>query len=174
MDTKNLQAWKCLPRGDLEYVGARGCYQIFLTELRHHINKTLLAAYQDPPPDPNRSLNSSSSLNSLNSRRVEYIFSVPTTWNEDTIKYFKEEIREAGFGLCLLHSYYAGSSLTEADAAAIYTMEMERVTTSDNTERFGRHFPNGEIQAGDIIVVADLGGATTVSPLQVLHYSGLN
>lgn len=52
--------------------------------------------------------------------KVEYIFSVPTTWKKrPVIENFEEIVKKAGFGTHRNHSVTIG--LSEAEAAAIYT-----------------------------------------------------
>ena len=51
--------------------------------------------------------------------RVEFIFSVPTTWAPvPTVENFKRIVRDAGFGSQTHHSVNIG--LTEAEAAAVH------------------------------------------------------
>ncbi|KAI5795049.1 hypothetical protein EDC01DRAFT_629803 [Geopyxis carbonaria] len=76
---------------------------------------------------------------------VEYIFSVPTTWsNQSVVDRFKVCIREAGFGRLNNHFFTIG--LTEAEAAAVYTMN------TMNTDTYS---------VGDTLIVCDAGGGTT-------------
>jgi hypothetical protein len=56
---------------------------------------------------------------SLKSTKVEYIFSVPTTWNEVVVTDYQEIIRNAGYGKVAGHTARIG--LTEAEAAAVYS-----------------------------------------------------
>jgi hypothetical protein len=52
--------------------------------------------------------------------RVEYLFSVPTTWSEDiVVRDYREIAKEAGFGMKGNDSLIIG--LTEAEASAAYT-----------------------------------------------------
>lgn len=50
---------------------------------------------------------------------IEFIFSVPTTWNNHTVERFRTIIHRAGFGQHLRHVVSIG--LTEAEAAAVHT-----------------------------------------------------
>jgi hypothetical protein len=50
---------------------------------------------------------------------VEYIFSVPTTWDNAVVAEFQNLFTKAGFGSVKGHTAIAG--LTEAEAAAVYT-----------------------------------------------------
>lgn len=54
--------------------------------------------------------------------KIEFIFSVPTTWRPDppdTVQRFKKIIYNAGFGQFASHNVVIG--LTEAEAAAVHT-----------------------------------------------------
>ena len=74
-------------------------------------------------------------------RQVEFLFSVPTTWETPiTIAHTEGLIREAGFGTEPGH--VAKISLTEAEAAAVYVSKQS-------------------YQVGDIFLVCDAGGGTT-------------
>ncbi|KAK6005790.1 hypothetical protein QM012_007432 [Aureobasidium pullulans] len=74
-------------------------------------------------------------------RRVEFLFSVPTTWETPiTIANTERLIKEAGFGNEPGH--LAKISLTEAEAAAVYVSKQS-------------------YQIGDIFLVCDAGGGTT-------------
>jgi hypothetical protein len=75
------------------------------------------------------------------SRQVEFLFSVPTTWETPiTIATTEGLIKEAGFGTEPGH--IAKVSLTEAEAAAVYVSKQS-------------------YQVGDIFLVCDAGGGTT-------------
>ena len=88
--------------------------------------------------------------------RVEFIFSVPTTWKPyPTIEDFKAIIERSGYGRERNHSVVIG--LTEAEAAAVYT-------SKDMATKF-RH--------GDVLLVCDAGGGTTdLSLLKVVATHG--
>lgn len=74
-------------------------------------------------------------------RHVEFLFSVPTTWETPiTIANTERLIKEAGFGNEPGH--VARISLTEAEAAAVYVSKQS-------------------YQIGDIFLVCDAGGGTT-------------
>jgi hypothetical protein len=51
--------------------------------------------------------------------RIEFIFSVPTTWEVPVVEKFKRIVRAAGFGKRTAHSVSVG--MTEAEAAAVWT-----------------------------------------------------
>ncbi|KAF2025512.1 hypothetical protein EK21DRAFT_76264 [Setomelanomma holmii] len=84
--------------------------------------------------------------------RIEFIFSVPTTWATITVENFKKIVREAGFGSRLGHTLMIG--LTEAEAAAVHV----------STEA------PGIFREHDILLVCDAGGGTT--DLSVLRVTG--
>lgn len=79
-------------------------------------------------------------------RTVEFVFSLPTTWNSlDTINRFKDAIDAAGFDVHKPARHSATVELTEAEAAAVY------IATS----------PQVALAKGDIILICDAGGGTT-------------
>ncbi|KAH8731915.1 hypothetical protein GQ44DRAFT_670576 [Phaeosphaeriaceae sp. PMI808] len=85
--------------------------------------------------------------------RIEFIFSVPTTWAlVPTVENFKRIVKQAGFGLPRNHSLVIG--LTEAEAAAVHV----------STEA------PGIFRENDILLVCDAGGGTT--DLSVLSVTG--
>ncbi|PSN59230.1 hypothetical protein BS50DRAFT_658863, partial [Corynespora cassiicola Philippines] len=78
--------------------------------------------------------------------KIEFIFSVPTTWRPDppdTVQRFKKIIYNAGFGQFASHNVVIG--LTEAEAAAVHT---------------ARSAP-GIFRENEILIVCDVGGGTT-------------
>ncbi|KAF2865830.1 hypothetical protein BDV95DRAFT_632187 [Massariosphaeria phaeospora] len=85
--------------------------------------------------------------------RIEFIFSVPTTWAPvPTVENFKRIVREAGFGQHYSHTVTIG--LTEAEAAAVHV----------STEA------PGIFRERDILLVCDAGGGTTdLSVLKVTN-----
>ncbi|KAL1629825.1 hypothetical protein SLS56_005221 [Neofusicoccum ribis] len=74
---------------------------------------------------------------------VEFLFSVPTTWDHRTCKRFEAITRAAGFGKHANHRVV--TSLTEAEAAAVFT-------STEEPGLFNTH---------DILLVCDAGGGTT-------------
>ncbi len=77
-------------------------------------------------------------------KRVEFIFSMPTTWtNQAILNEFKTVIQASGFGREAMHT--AKLELTEAEAVAVYTVKTAQI-------RF---------EKGDIFLVCDAGGGTT-------------
>ncbi|KAF2467943.1 uncharacterized protein BDR25DRAFT_335749 [Lindgomyces ingoldianus] len=76
--------------------------------------------------------------------RIEFIFSVPTTWAPNpTVENFRSIVERAGFGQHIGHSVTIG--LTEAEAAAVHV----------STEA------PGIFRERDILLVCDAGGGTT-------------
>ena len=85
--------------------------------------------------------------------RLEFIFSVPTTWAPvPTVENFKRIAKDAGFGSHAKHTLTVG--LTEAEAAAVHV----------STEA------PGIFREGDVLLVCDAGGGTT--DLSVLRVTG--
>ncbi|KAF1998144.1 hypothetical protein P154DRAFT_263300 [Amniculicola lignicola CBS 123094] len=85
--------------------------------------------------------------------RIEFIFSVPTTWPvHPTVELFKTIVAKAGYGQHKNHSVSIG--LTEAEAAAVHI----------STEA------PGIFRERDILLVCDAGGGTT--DLTVLRVTG--
>jgi hypothetical protein len=81
-----------------------------------------------------------------NDARIEFIFSVPTTWKpHPTVERFRSITEKAGFGKSPNHTSSIG--LTEAEAAAVH---MSRESPAIFKER-------------EILLVCDAGGGTTVS-----------
>ena len=56
---------------------------------------------------------------------IEFVFSVPATWNTDVVDVFKNLARDAGFGQCPEHKVSA--SLTEPQAVAAFTLSEEDI-----------------------------------------------
>lgn len=77
--------------------------------------------------------------------KVEFLFSVPTTWNPGTVETFRSLINQAGFGGPAYANHVVTVSLTEPEAAAVYTS-----TTA-----------SGIFRENDVLVVCDAGGGTT-------------
>lgn len=85
--------------------------------------------------------------------RIEFVFSVPTTWAPvPTVENFRRIVKEAGFGAHPGHVLEIG--LTEAEAAAVHV----------STEA------PGIFRENDILLVCDAGGGTT--DLSVLKVTG--
>jgi molecular chaperone DnaK (HSP70) len=76
--------------------------------------------------------------------KVEFIFSVPTTWKPNpTVERFRKIIERAGFGRSPNHTAVIG--LTEAEAAAVHTARNTPAIFNEN----------------DVLFVCDVGGGTT-------------
>ena len=88
--------------------------------------------------------------------KIEYIFSVPTTWQPvPTVERFRRIISAAGFGSNPNHTAEIG--LTEAEAAAVHT---------------ARNMP-GMFKENEILFVCDVGGGTTdLSVFRVVNTFG--
>jgi hypothetical protein len=79
-----------------------------------------------------------------NTALIEFIFSVPTTWQpQPTVERFRAIAARAGFSQHMSHSLAIG--LTEAEAAAVHT-SIEAP---------------GLFKQGDVLLVCDIGGGTT-------------
>lgn len=66
-----------------------------------------------------RTLSSELSNTTWYTARIEFIFSVPTTWEVTVVEKFKRIITGAGFGQRSSHIVKVG--MTEAEAAAVWT-----------------------------------------------------
>lgn len=85
--------------------------------------------------------------------RIEFVFSVPTTWAPvPTVENFKSIVKKAGYGVHAGHVVTVG--LTEAEAAAVHV----------STEA------PGIFRENDVLLVCDAGGGTT--DLSVLKVTG--
>lgn len=85
--------------------------------------------------------------------KIEFMFSVPTTWVDvSVVENFKRIVREAGFTSLPRHSLHIG--LTEAEAAAVH-VSIEAP---------------GIFRENDVLMVCDAGGGTT--DLSVLRVTG--
>jgi len=93
------------------------------------------------------------STGSWKNKKVEFIFSTPTTWYAHSITNdFEKAIRAAGFGEENTLKHTARLDLTEAEAAAVYVAANPQVRFAD----------------GDIILVCDSGGGTSKQLFQPL------
>ncbi|KAF2166097.1 hypothetical protein M409DRAFT_55439 [Zasmidium cellare ATCC 36951] len=77
--------------------------------------------------------------------KIEFLFSMPTTWNHGLVEDFRDLVHEAGFGGPDNPSHAVIMSLTEAEAAAVHV-------STESADSFRK---------GDILVVCDAGGGTT-------------
>jgi hypothetical protein len=79
-------------------------------------------------------------------KTISFVFSLPTTWTAvATVERFKEAIASAGFGMDNPAKHTAELDLTEAEAAAVFTLKEAQV----------------KYNVGDILLVCDAGGGTT-------------
>ncbi|KAI0172555.1 hypothetical protein GGR52DRAFT_591069 [Hypoxylon sp. FL1284] len=74
---------------------------------------------------------------------INFLFSVPATWDSTSVEHFKTLAAKAGFGREPGHSVAA--SLTEPEAVVIFTIQEEQI----------------EFENGDNILIVDAGGGTT-------------
>jgi hypothetical protein len=110
-------------------------------------------------------LSSELSRTSWHDARIEFRFSVPTTWEPQTVQLFRSIAERAGFGQAPKHS--TSIELTEAEAAAVHTsMEASGIfgvcrcliTLSHHSRSVLSNLPKER----DIVLVCDAGGGTTV------------
>lgn len=79
-------------------------------------------------------------------KRIEFVFSTPTTWASlDTSNRFHDAIQAAGFTSQNPDKHLATLELTESEAAAVYFATNSEI----------------ELERGDIILICDAGGGTT-------------
>lgn len=79
-------------------------------------------------------------------KTISFVFSLPTTWTSVAIlERFKAAIAKAGFGMENPTKHTAELDLTEAEAAAVFTLKEAQV----------------KYNVGDILLVCDAGGGTT-------------
>ena len=102
-------------------------------------------------------------LDDWRAAKVEYLFSVPTTWynHPEVLKMFKAIAAKAGFGESEEHSVQI--SLSEAEAAVVYTAASQRnrhpagvpasVSPADDLSR---------LRQGNTVLVCDAGSDTIV------------
>ncbi|KAF8242077.1 actin-like ATPase domain-containing protein [Wilcoxina mikolae CBS 423.85] len=115
----------------------QGWFEKFLTKLYDWTSKELKALTET----------------NLEDMKVEYIFSVPAAWEEETISDYLRIIKQAGFGS--VDDHKASIGLNEAEAAAV------------QTAIYNPKLPAG-YQPGNTVLVCDAGGGTTdVSVLKV-------
>ncbi|KID94647.1 Hsp70 family chaperone, partial [Metarhizium majus ARSEF 297] len=76
--------------------------------------------------------------------KIDFIFSVPTTWDWGQRAAFRDIVKEAGFGRERNHQIILG--LTEAEAASVYALCMCK---------------DGSFNKNDTILSIDMGGGTT-------------
>ncbi|KAI6087306.1 hypothetical protein F4821DRAFT_105987 [Hypoxylon rubiginosum] len=106
-------------------------YEHFLSQLYEHIKDFL-----------NTELSRSSSKN-WESASINFLFSVPATWNPERRGHFRDIAVKAGFGSHPNHSVAA--SLTEPQAAIIFTINEDEL----------------QLKNGNNVLIVDSGGGTT-------------
>ena len=106
-------------------------------------------------------------LSDWKSNRVEYNFSIPTTWQESkVVDTFRGIVVDAGFKKTERHEVRI--ELTEAEAMAIYTMNSPKhqrpiSTWGENMESGPEPSTKGSrVQEGHALLICDSGGRTTV------------
>jgi molecular chaperone DnaK (HSP70) len=92
------------------------------------------------------------SSKSWQTAKIDFVFSVPTTWSPEVVANFKRIALSAGWGACRAHSLKIG--LTEAEAAAVYVASEARAM----------------FEEGDVVLMCDAGGGTT--DLSILRVTG--
>lgn len=98
--------------------------------------------------------------------RIEFVFSVPTTWEPSTVELFRSIAALAGFGQAPHHIINIG--LTEAEAAAIHTsVEAPRIFKVRlppycPLEHHPRAAATNLSKERDVVLICDAGGGTTV------------
>ncbi|KAI9777758.1 MAG: hypothetical protein M1839_008553 [Geoglossum umbratile] len=135
----------------------RGWFKDFLTALHGHIVNHFENGLKTKEGWIKQYFGEDFGRNEWKRCKVEYIFSVPTTWKQPSvIEDFRRIVEKAGFGKSEENrSLTIGP--TEAVAAAVYTAKV------------AAH----QYTAGDAILVCDAGGGTTdVSILKVISIKG--
>lgn len=97
---------------------------------------------------------------------VDFHFSYPTTWGDEVVAEFRKVVEAAGFGSGGKY-HNVEVKLTEAEAAAIYTADSVRqedpnTALSDTVLSSDQTREDLKLQVGDVILVCDSGGGTTV------------
>lgn len=97
---------------------------------------------------------------------VDFLFSYPTTWGDDVVAEFRKVVEAAGFGSGGEY-HNVEVKLTEAGAAAIYTADSIRqehpdTALSDTKSSNGQTSKDLRLKVGDVLLVCDAGGGTTV------------
>jgi hypothetical protein len=96
------------------------------------------------------------------SEKVEFLFSIPTTWkNPNQSAEIERLIKEAGFGGNASHQRVKIAQ-TEAEAAAVYAAKGRYKASLPRCQKSNVLTLK---QSGDVILVCDAGGGTTVREL---------
>jgi hypothetical protein len=92
---------------------------------------------------------------------VQYIFSIPTTWDKAVEKMFMALVKDAGFGKEKKHRVEI--ELNEAEAAAVYSARSPKHHHPVTTEAVSGASTTGpKLEKDDVLLVCDSGGGTTV------------
>ncbi|KAK4199553.1 hypothetical protein QBC40DRAFT_281573 [Triangularia verruculosa] len=122
------------------------CVPPTLEEVHHLVYEYLRQIYRHVEGTITRKLSSAHEKKSWDDLSVEFVFSVPTTWEgPEILDDFRKIIGRAGFGSCEKHNAIFG--LTEAEAAAVAVLGAP-----------GLQLP---FKDGDIFLSIDGGGGTT-------------
>ena len=131
LDPENLIREKArFPADDISHEDVRRWFRDYLTQLYEHLKLKLATEL----PNFNWS-----------SAKIEFLFSVPTTWSPGIVEQFKSIIGQSGFGGPANSNHTVTVSLTEPEASAVYTSTAAP----------------GIFKEDDILVVCDAGGGTT-------------
>ena len=139
LDPTYREEWE----GGMTHGEATKYYRDYLSQIHKHVAEHLLRSF------PNWA-----------NQRVEWVFSVPTTWrNVSLINTLNELIKAAGFGRDG-ERHSCRISLTEAEAAAVFVAH--QLMKVSNTRSSMHLLALTMEQKDDVIVVCDAGGGTTV------------
>ncbi|KAI0189579.1 hypothetical protein EV127DRAFT_496068 [Xylaria flabelliformis] len=119
---------------------AERCVRIFLKALYQYLKEAL----KDHLPDQ-----------TWDQSKVKFLFSYPTTWDEETQARFSAEVKEAGYQA--MEEQLSITSLDEAEASMMYFFE----SAPENT------LP----EPGEHVLMADVGGGT--SDISIYEVSGI-
>jgi hypothetical protein len=142
--------------GDVRYDDVRDWYKDFLTGLYKHIGEYISSFFE---------------LADWRKYTVDFLFSVPTTWEGSVSNEFIKIVKEAGFGKDG-EGHSVNIQLTEAEAAAVYTAagphhHKPLSVWSEDSQSVNESTAKGsEMREGNIILVCDSGGGTTVCATQ--------
>lgn len=142
--------------GDVRSDDVRDWYKDFLTGLYKHIGEYISSSFE---------------LADWGKHTVDFLFSVPTTWEGSVTNEFKKIVKEAGFGKDS-EGHSVNIRLTEAEAAAVYTAasphnHIPLSARSGDSQSVNESTAKGsEMREGNIILVCDSGGGTTVCATQ--------
>lgn len=145
--------------GDVRSDDVRDWYKDFLTGLYKHIGEYISSSFE---------------LADWGKHTVDFLFSVPTTWEESVTNEFKKIVKDAGFGKDG-EGHSVNIRLTEAEAAAVYTAasphnHIPLSAWGGDAQSVNESTAKGsDMREGNIILVCDSGGGTTdVSVVKVI------